>query len=91
VVARKRHLDIDGIDELIRAAELVQANRQPVSLRREGVEIAEVSPSALQSSTTQDPAERRAALERLAGAWSDLDTDAMVQDIYQRREQSIRR
>jgi hypothetical protein len=91
VVARKRHLDIDGIDELIRAAELVQADRQPVSLYRAGQEIAEISPAGESILDSEHAADRKSALVGLAGAWADLDTDAMVEEIYQRRTQSIRR
>jgi hypothetical protein len=37
-----------------------------------------------------DPDAARAALSETVGSWADLDTDALITDIYRRREEGSR-
>jgi hypothetical protein len=39
---------------------------------------------------TYDPEKVRAAVKATAGSWADIDTDALIQDLYRAREEGSR-
>jgi hypothetical protein len=86
-------LDVSAMPELARLAEEVRRSRQARVLRRDGEDIAVLAPPT--SSRRQHKVRRfteadRAAFESSAGSWRDVDTDALVQSIYESRHTSRR-
>jgi hypothetical protein len=94
MVAERKYIIIDDKPELIDLAENILDNRQPVALRLAGVDVAIVGP--ISKNNVEETVRTRAefdknALMMLAGAWADVDTDSLVEEIYERRTNSGRR
>ena len=85
-------LDISDMPDLLRLAEEVRASHEPRVLRLADEDLAMVIPvtavkrRGVRSTRSKDLQAFRAA----AGGWSDLDTDALVRDIYETRRSSTR-
>jgi len=72
--------------ELARLLEHVDTT--PVRLEKNGVVYRVVREHDAWSG--YDPAKVRAAVRAAAGSWADLDTDAMIADLYRAREEGSR-
>lgn len=70
-------IDITNIPELVRLAEEVEATNKPRELRRDNTPIAILTPVKKKQSSQ---AKQKAIQETLAlaGAWSDLDLEEML-------------
>jgi hypothetical protein len=91
MVKERKAVDISHLPELLRLAEKVQATNEPYVLRREGEEIAAVVP--LKRTRRKGKAKTEAdyeAFRSAAGSWSDIDTDKLIEDIYESRRISSR-
>jgi hypothetical protein len=83
-------VDIETSPELRRIAEEVAASGKACVLRRDGREVARVVPSAARPRPTDAEVEAaRKMLRETGGAWADVDTDALLADIYMVRDASI--
>jgi hypothetical protein len=87
-------LDIDDNPELLRLAEEVNATGEPRVLRSHDGELALVTPIAgkqkRRGRNTLPPKtkEQMDAFRSAAGAWKDVDTEAMKAYIYEGRKSS---
>ena len=70
-------IDITNMPELVRIAEEVEASQQPRVLKRDNTPIAMLNPVKKQQS---NQAKQQAIAETLAlaGSWSDLDLEEML-------------
>ena len=94
MLRKPNSIDVSRIPELLRIAEQVGKSREPRILRRDQEELAVVMPLA------RIPRRRRRvrvrtkedleAFSSAAGGWKDLDTDKIVEEIYEDRRRSIR-
>ena len=83
-------IDITNVPELLRIAEEVGATGEPRLLRKDHVDLAVVMPitrPARRSRRTTSAADI-AAFNSAAGSWSEVDTDKLVEDIYESRRSS---
>jgi hypothetical protein len=71
------------LDEVDPEGLLIERNGDLYRLER-----ADSAPSAARSG--YDPDAARAAIEAAAGSWSDVDIDALVEQIYRTREEGSR-
>jgi hypothetical protein len=72
------------VDEL-----LADANEGPVVLERDGVRYQlsrETTKSDIWAGWEPDPEGMRQMLHEVAGSWSDLDIDAIIEELYEERE-----
>lgn len=76
--------------DLLGLVERVRSNKEPYVLERDGEVVAAiVSPEDLEKILLPEPS--RAGIARAlkaAGAWKDIDTDALVEKIYRARHES---
>ena len=86
-------IDISNIPELLRLVEEVRKSEKPRVLRRDSEDLAILMPTKLPSKrkpkrgrTKEDYEAFRAA----AGSWKDVDTDKLIEDIYESRRRSSR-
>jgi hypothetical protein len=90
MVAERRVVDIDESPDLIRLVDDLDASLTATVLRRNGEEIALVTPltpSVRRRRRSTDPEKLREVLRATAGGWRDLvDTDKLIEDIYADRE-----
>jgi hypothetical protein len=94
MAAARKYFNIDDKPEIIDLAADVRDAHGPVVLRLAGVDVAYVGPISTRSEQETDRntlADTKAALMNLAGAWADMDTDTLVEEIYERRSNSSRR
>jgi hypothetical protein len=90
-----RPIDISDTPELLRLAEEVRNTNEPRVLRRNSEDLAIVmpipkSPTAPRAKKTKTAADY-AAFRSAAGGWKGLvDTDKLVEDIYESRRISTR-
>ena len=89
----RRSVNITSIPELLHLVEEVRRNKRVIVLTAKDEDVAVLSPvtrrhrpSPGRKLTEADVAAFRSA----AGSWSDVDTDRLVEDIYQSRERSSR-
>ncbi|MCC7366673.1 MAG: hypothetical protein IT303_20110 [Dehalococcoidia bacterium] len=89
----ERSVDISGDTKLRTLAEEVQATQEPCTLRRDGEEIARIVPvKPRRKRRYRVPSEAdMAAFRAAAGAWKDMDTDKLVEDIYASRDAGLPR
>jgi hypothetical protein len=87
-------IDIDNIPELVRIAEQVHETGEARVLRRDNEDLAVLRP--VRPKTNRHRLRRVPtkadweAFRASAGGWSDLDTDNLVEQIYESRQRSIR-
>jgi|SRR5579875_2027044 len=86
------HIDVAGDPELSRLADDVHRTRQPRILSASGRDLAIVLP--IEDDARQDgrknSAEDVAAFREAAGSWATIDTDQLIEDIYESRRRSKR-
>jgi len=88
-----KSLDISDIPELLRLAEEVRATNEPRMLTRDNEDLAVVMPVGTRPAKRhrKTPSEEDLeAFRSAAGGWKDIDTDTLVQNIYESRRISIR-
>ncbi|MGH2531447.1 MAG: hypothetical protein ACRDJW_03980 [Thermomicrobiales bacterium] len=74
------------ITELLNAAD-----EKPVVLERNGTRYRRARQDMKEDIWEgYDPEEVRAALQATVGSWSDLDTDRLIEEIYEARERGVR-
>ena len=94
MVARRKHIDIDNKPDVIDLAEEIRDSGESVVSRLKGIDVAMVRSlpgTAADENESDDAQSKKAALMSLAGTWVDLDTDALVDEIYALRDSSPRR
>lgn len=88
-----RPLDISDIPDVLRLAEEVRRAGEPRVLRRDGEDLALVIPlpqaKPRRRSRTKTDADYE-AFRSAAGGWADVDTDRLINDIYEDRRRSSR-
>src|SRR4051812_8279881 len=88
-----RPIDISSIPDLVRIAEQVRASGQALILRHDRENLAIVRPVAPKAKRARRREPSQADWEGFrasAGGWSDVDTDKLVENIYESRRRSIR-
>jgi hypothetical protein len=86
-------IDISDMPDLLRVVEEVRASHKPRELTRDGETLAVLSPARGRRSSRQSrkpTAEQLASFRAAAGSWADVDTDRLIEDIYETRRRSIR-
>jgi hypothetical protein len=85
--------EVGELPDVLRLAEAVRESEKPLLLQRSGEAVAVVIPVALAEDfglrgpiTAEDIQAFRAA----AGAWKDVDTDKLLEDIYESRGRPAR-
>ncbi len=73
--------------DLERLAEEVQRTQEPCVLRRNGVDIAVLTPvnGTPGGKGKKSRAEAIEAFRKAAGSWRDVDVDKLLEDIYESR------
>ena len=89
-----RSINIGNIPELLRLAEEVRDTNEPRLLRRDSEDLAILMPATRErkrrTGRTKTKADHEAFLSS-AGSWKDIvDTDKLVEDIYESRRRSSR-
>jgi hypothetical protein len=88
-----RPIDISNAPDLLRIAEEVRNSGEPRVLRRDSEDLAVLSPvvpiAKRRGRRTPSKADWE-AFRASAGGWSDVDTDKLVEDIYESRRRSVR-
>jgi hypothetical protein len=90
---RASSIDISDMPDLLRVVEEVRASNKPRELTRDGETLAVLSPTGGRRSkrrTREPTAEELASFRSAAGSWADVDTDKLVEEIYETRRRSIR-
>ncbi len=89
-----KSIDISDSPELLRLVEEVRASKEPRMLTRDNEQLAVVMPVGARSGKRQRKTPTVADLEAFrsaAGGWKDIvDTDKLVENIYESRRISIR-
>ena len=89
-----KSIDISDMPELLRLAEEVHASNEPRMLTRDHEQLAVVMPVGGRSPKRcrgKTPTEADyEAFRSAAGGWKDIDTDQLVENIYESRRISIR-
>ena len=83
-------IDISSMPDLARLADEVRSTKKPRVLRRNNEDIAllvPATPATRRRTKTVSPADDVAFLAS-AGSWKDVDTDALLTDIYESRRSS---
>ena len=83
-------IDISSMPDLARLADEVRSTKKPRLLRRNNEDIAllvPATPARRRRAKTISPADDAAFLAS-AGSWNDVDTDALLTDIYESRRSS---
>jgi hypothetical protein len=84
-----KSIDIGDAPELLRLAEEVQRSHEACLLRRAGEDLALVVPVPRPASRRRTSLEKTQAdyeaFRSAAGGWKDLDTDKLIEDIYESR------
>ncbi len=87
-------IDISDAPEILRLVEEVRRVGEPRILRKDGQDLAVVSPlpqSRNKKRRITKPTEADLARFRsVAGSWADVDTDKLIEDIYETRRRSNR-
>lgn len=85
-------IEIGDNQELLRLVEAVNEQGAPVVLRRGGADVAvltRIPPASQRKSRPQLSEEDLAAFRSAAGSWHDVDTDKLIEDIYENRRRSV--
>src|ERR1700730_2624826 len=87
-----KRINISPLPELLRLAEEVRKENRVLVLTSNGEEVARLSPPVLRRSIRRTRREESdlAASRSAAGACHDVDTDRLVEDIYESRARSSR-
>jgi len=85
-------IDISDVPDILRLAEEVRRAGEPRVLRRDGEDLAMVVPlPRAKKSRFKKPTEADLeAFRSAAGGWSDIDTDKLIENIYESRRISTR-
>ncbi len=92
MVKRARAMDISDAPELLRLVEEVRRAGEPRVLQRDGQDVAVVAPLP-EPKRNRERAPSEAdyeAFRSAAGSWADVDTDALIENIYETRRRSNR-
>ena len=87
-----RCVDISDIPVLLKLAREVHVAKTPIVLRDDSEDLAVIVPA----NAVQRPAKRTKtkadydAFLSAAGSWKDVDTDKLIEDIYESRRRSSR-
>jgi hypothetical protein len=90
VATEPKRVKLGASTDLLSLVEQVRADKEPRVLERDGEEVAAiVSIEDMEKilPPSPSPAGTKRAL-KAAGAWKDVDTDAMIEDIYRWRHES---
>lgn len=85
--------DIGDLPELVRLAEEVHDTGEPRLLRREGEDLALLTPVTPAVTSRRGRKKTQAdydAFRAAAGSWKDVDTDKLLEEIYESRRLSSR-
>src|SRR5947209_162663 len=87
-------VDISHVPELVRLALEVRRSKEPRVLRKEGEDVAILMPPTA-SAGRRRKARHKAEADLAAfwssfGGWKDVDTDTLIEDIYESRRISTR-
>ncbi len=87
-----KSIDISDVPDILRLAEEVRRVGEPRVLRRDGEDLAMVVPlPRAKKSRFKKPTEADLkAFRSAAGGWSDIDTDKLIENIYESRRISTR-
>jgi antitoxin (DNA-binding transcriptional repressor) of toxin-antitoxin stability system len=87
-----KSIDITDVPDLLRVAEEVRRAGEPRVLRKDGKEVAMVVPLPRpRKRRSKKPTEADIeAFRSAAGGWADIDTDKLIENIYESRRISIR-
>ncbi len=87
-------IDISTNLDLVRLAEEVARSGEPRVLRRADEDVAVLmpikKPASHQRTTRKKTEEDHEAFLASAGSWEDMDTDKLIEDIYESRDISTR-
>lgn len=83
-------IDISGVPDLIRLAEEVRETGEPRVLRRANEDLAVLMPVPKTSRRREKTEADYEAFRSSAGSWKDVDTDKLIDDIYESRRRSSR-
>lgn len=87
-------IDIDNEPELVRLVSTLRDEQTAVHLRLDGEDVAIVTPVATgahdQPVRRIETGEDLAEFLSFAGGWADVDTDKLIDEIYQQRLVTIR-
>ena len=93
MAGKPKPIDISHFPELIRLAEEVRTTGEPRVLRHASEDLAVLMPIARRAEDAaagEEPRSKRqkAHLMSLAGAWSDVDADRMIEELYRARHEA---
>ena len=90
MAAEPKHIKVTPASEL--ADILKEASEGPVVLENNGerYRLDRMEREKEDSWEGYDPEKVREAIDTYAGSWADLDTDAMIENIYRAREEGSR-
>lgn len=87
-------IDINDASELLELAEEVHRSHTPRVLRHDGEELAMVVPLPHPPKGSKQGRKKTEAdyeaFRRAAGGWADVDTDRLIENIYEDRRRSTR-
>lgn len=88
---RRETIDVTDNPEVLRLAEEVRRDGEPRVLQRDGEDLAVVMPLPGRKTHLKKPtAADIEAFRSAAGGWADIDTDKLVENIYESRRNSVR-
>jgi hypothetical protein len=93
MVKELKHIDISAVPDLLSIAEEVRRTNKPCLLKRGSEDMAIVMPIKTTRKRSGVGAKTKAdyeAFRSAAGSWSDVDTDKLIEDIYESRRRSSR-
>lgn len=84
------HVELEPDTDLHELVEEVHSDGVPRLLERNGEALAVLAPTENYTPSTAEPKSRRNrdTILALAGAWKDLDGDALIEDLYKARNES---
>ena len=85
-----KRIRLEPNTDLLHILEAVHADKAPRLIEREGEALAVVVDPADYASVATTPKSKRHKKEllALAGAWSDLDADRMIEELYEARHEA---
>jgi hypothetical protein len=88
--ARRRYVDISELPEVSRLVDSVRDDQVPHVLQRDGEEVAVLMPVHPRRAGPRMTQADHEAFLASAGGWKDVDTDRLLEDIYEHRRLSVR-
>ena len=93
MVAKAREIDVPAGSELARLID--ESEAMPVFLVKDGVRyrLERASPEdsdAIDDQSIEEADDDEAILSRFAGAWADVDADALIEELRRAREEGSR-